>query len=77
MLAPTKTFMPEIIQTNSKILGGQPVVKGTRIPIARIVALYIQGYKLKDFKNDYPYLDISKKDLLDIFAYYQAQLAKG
>ena len=66
--------MPEIIEKNPKILGGQPVVKGTRIPIARIVALYIQGYTLSDFKKDYPYLDISKKDLLEIFSFYKSQL---
>ena len=46
--------MPDIIQTNSKILGGQPVVRGTRIPISRIVALHIQGYKISDFKKEYP-----------------------
>lgn len=69
--------MPEIIQTNPKILGGQPVIKGTRIPIARIVALYVQGYKIKDFKNDYPYLGISKLDLLEIFKFYTNQLAKN
>lgn len=68
--------MPDIIQTNPKILGGQPVIKGTRIPVARIVALFIQGYTIKDFKKDYPYIKLSKKDLHDIFAYYQNQLAK-
>jgi len=69
--------MPAIIEKNPKILGGQPVIKGTRIPIARVAALYIQGYKIKDFKKDYPYLDLTKKDLLTIFTYYQTQLAKN
>lgn len=69
--------MPAIIEKNPKILGGQPVIKGTRIPVARIAALYIQGYKVKDFKKDYPYLDLTKKDLLTIFTYYQNQLAKN
>lgn len=67
--------MPTIIQKNPKILGGQPVIKGTRIPVARVAALYIQGYGIKEFKKDYPYLDITKKDLLQIFTYYQQQLA--
>ncbi len=62
--------MPQIIEKNPKILGGQPVIKGTRIPVARVVALYIQGYKIKDFKEDYPYLNISKKDIAEIFKYY-------
>ena len=56
--------MPDIIQINPKILGGQPVIKGTRIPVARVAALFIQGYKIKDFKKDYPYLKLTKKDLL-------------
>lgn len=69
--------MPDIIRKDPKILGGQPVIKGTRIPIARIVALYIQGYKIKDFKKDYPYLNLSKKDLLTVFEYYTRQLAQN
>ena len=67
--------MPEIIQTNPKILGGQPVIKGTRIPVARIVALHIQGYKIKDFKKDYPYLTLSRKNLQEIYKYYLNQVA--
>ena len=68
--------MPAIIQTNPEILGGQPVITGTRIPVARIMALYAQGYKLTDFKRDYPYLKLSKKDLFDIFSYF-ARLAQN
>lgn len=62
--------MPEIIETKPNVLGGMPVLKGTRIPIARVVALFVQGYKIKDFKRDYPYLKITKKDIRDIFSYY-------
>lgn len=68
--------MPDIIQTNPKILGGQPVIKGTRIPVARVAALFIQGYKIKDFKKDYPYLKLTKKDLQIIFSYYSRKLAQ-
>lgn len=63
--------MPDIIETNPKILHGMPVIKGTRIPIARIVALFVQGYKVRDFKDDYPDLKITKKDIEDIFSYYK------
>lgn len=68
--------MPDVIQINPNVLGGQPVIKDTRIPVARVAALYIQGYKLKDFKKDYPYLNLSKKDLHDIFIYYSQTLAQ-
>lgn len=67
--------MPNIIEKNPKILGGQPVIKGTRIPVARIVALHIQGYKIKDFKKDYPYLHLTTQDLKTIYTYYRQQLA--
>lgn len=68
--------MPTIIQTNPKILGGQPVIKGTRIPVARVAALYIQGYKLSDIKKELPDLsDLTKKDLHNIFSYYQSKAA--
>ena len=67
--------MPEIIEKNPKILGGQPVIKGTRIPIARVVALVVQGYTIRDFKKEYPYVTFTKKDLQTIFSYYQKQLA--
>lgn len=67
--------MPEIIESNPKILGGEPVVKGTRIPVARVFALVVQGYKLSDFKRDYPYINLTKRDLLDIFNYYEKQIA--
>ena len=66
--------MPDIIQTNPKILGGQPVITGTRIPIARVVALHIQGYTIKDLKKEYPYLKLTKKDLQEIYHYYSTQL---
>lgn len=66
--------MPHIIEVDQKILGGQPVIAGTRIPVARIIALHIQGYKLVDFKRDYPYLKISNKNLRDIFTYYANRL---
>lgn len=67
--------MPYIIQTNPKVLNGQPVIRGTRIPVARVVALHIQGYKITDFKKDYPYLMLSRKDLREIYNYYLSQLA--
>ena len=67
--------MPEVIQTNPRILGGQPVIKGTRIPVARVMALYVQGYKLTDMKKELPDLSgLTKKDLFDIFSYYQSKL---
>lgn len=68
--------MLDIIETKPNVLGGMPVLRGTRIPIERVMALFVQGYKIKDFKNDYPYLKITKKDIAEIFAYYQRLASK-
>ncbi len=68
--------MPEIIQVNPKILGGQPMIKGTRVPVARIVALHIQGYTLTDFKKEYPYLKLTSENLKAIYGYYRNKVAK-
>lgn len=68
--------MPDIIETNPRILGGMPVIKGTRIPVERIVALTLQGYELKDFRRDYPYLTLTYQNLADLFGYYQSKLVQ-
>lgn len=68
--------MPDIIETNPKILGGQPVIKGTRIPIARVLALIGLNYSLKDLKHEIPHLEtITKKDIASILEYHKHRLS--
>lgn len=68
--------MPEIIQTNPKILSGQPVIKGTRIPVSRILALIGMNYTLTKIKREFPDLKkLTKTDVLNILSYYQTQIA--
>lgn len=68
--------MPEIIQTNPKILGGQPVIKGTRVPVARVMALIGMNYTLKDLRKEIPHLDhLTKKNIGDILDYYKHQIS--
>lgn len=67
--------MPEVIQTNPKILGGAPVIKGTRIPVARVMALIGMGYTLAKLKKELPDLaKITKKDLASILSYHQIRV---
>lgn len=69
--------MPQIIQTNPKILGGQPVIRGTRIPVARVLALVGMGYKLSDLKKELPDLsELKRKDIAQILSYYQQNFAQ-
>jgi len=67
--------MPKIIEKNPKILSGQPVIRNTRIPIARVMALIGMGYTLTKLKRELPDLDkVTKKDLAEILSYYQIRL---
>jgi len=67
--------MPDIIETNPKILGGQPIIKGTRIPVARVLALIGMGYTLKKIKRELPDLeDLTKKDIAELLSYHQIRL---
>jgi uncharacterized protein (DUF433 family) len=64
--------MPDIIEKNPKILGGQAVIKGTRVPVSRVVALVIMDYTLKQLKEEIPHLNnLTKKDVYSIFDYYK------
>lgn len=37
-----------------------PVIKGTRIPIARILYLLSQGYTVSEIKKEYPQLSVKQ-----------------
>lgn len=67
--------MPDIIQTNPKIMGGQPVIKGTRVPVARVLALIGMNYSLKDLKKEIPHLEhLTKKNIADLLDYYKHKI---
>jgi uncharacterized protein (DUF433 family) len=56
--------MSKLIQRRQNVLGGTPVIRGTRIPIARIMALIGMNYAFRDVLNEYPQLrDIDDKRL--------------
>lgn len=64
--------MPDIIQVNSQVLNGQPVVKDTRVPVARILALIGMGYTLSMLKKELPVLKkLTRKDISDMLSYYR------
>ncbi len=58
------------IETNPKILGGKPVVKGTRIPVYLIVELIAQGYTPQKITEAYPQVKTGDiKECLEYAAY--------
>lgn len=56
--------MPKIlkkyISINPQILGGTPVISGTRIPLERVLQLVKQGYSIQTLKDTYPHVNPQK-----------------
>lgn len=64
--------MPAIIQHDPKVLGGQPVIRGTRVPVARVLALIGLDYRLSDLKKELPQLNnLRQNDLAEILNFYK------
>ena len=58
--------MNEII-CNPKILGGKPIIKGTRISVELILELLSSGMNVDQILEDYPHL--KKDDILAAVSY--------
>ena len=44
------------VVTNPEILGGKPIIRGTRISVEFILELFASGADHKDILNTYPHL---------------------
>lgn len=57
-------FMTQILKNyitiDEDILGGSPVIIGTRIPVERIYQLIKQGYSLDNLSEEYSWVDKKK-----------------
>ncbi len=50
-----------------RIMGGKPVIKGTRIPVYFILELLSNGWAIDDILKEYPHL--SREDVLAAIRY--------
>lgn len=50
--------MKHYIISDPDILGGKPVITGTRIPVAQILLLLKNGFTVEAIREEYPQLDI-------------------
>ncbi len=62
----------ERIAVNPKIMGGKPVVKGTRVTVEQILRLMAQGLSVEEILKDYPHL--CREDISAVLL-YAAKLA--
>ncbi|MHC3129390.1 MAG: DUF433 domain-containing protein [Candidatus Bathyarchaeota archaeon] len=66
--------MTEPIEVNPKILGGKPVIRGTRVPVYLILELLSAGYDFKRIVADYPTL---KEEDVKAAVEYAAKIVKN
>ena len=57
-------IMVALIESNPEILGGKPVIKGTRIPVSLIFELISLNYSIDQILKEYPTL--SKEIILNL-----------
>ena len=55
------------IVVNRKVMGGKPVVKGTRITVEQVLKLLAQGLSSDVILRDYPHL--SREDVAAVLLY--------
>ena len=55
------------IHSDSSVLLGKPVVKGTRLSVEFILGLYAEGWTEDQILENYP--NLTKESLLAVFAY--------
>ena len=53
--------MLDLIEENIEIMGGKPVIKGTRVTVEAILRRLAEGLSVEDILKDYPYL--TKQDI--------------
>jgi uncharacterized protein (DUF433 family) len=56
------------IVTDAQILGGEPIVKGTRTPVRAIVELWRQGGAPEEIAGHLPHLTLAQ--IFDALSYY-------
>jgi uncharacterized protein (DUF433 family) len=50
--------MSKYIISDPNILSGMPVIKGTRVPIARILSLLKEGYTLEEIQEQFDHISL-------------------
>ena len=53
-----------VIEAHAEILGGKPVIQGTRIPVDILLELVDAGFSVDDILSEYPHL--KREDVLTV-----------
>lgn len=60
------------IQSSKSILGGEPVFRGTRVPVTALIDYLEAGDSLNDFLRDYP--TVKKKQAIAVLESFKKNL---
>ena len=63
----TRIEIKERIIVDPRIMGGKPVIKGTRIPVYFILELLSNGWSIEQILAEYPHL--TREDILAAIKY--------
>lgn len=64
----------EFIERNPAILGGKPIIKGTRISVELVVRKLANGYSIEQLLESYPHLN---REQINACMSYAADLISG
>ena len=56
-----------MIESNREILGGKPVMKGTRISVELILEMVQSGYSADEIVSEYPHLN--RDDVVEVLRF--------
>lgn len=56
MISEYSNTLDENVTIDPNIMGGVPIIKGTRVPVHTVSALMERGTSVEKIKEDYPYL---------------------
>ena len=54
----------KLIVSDPNILSGTPVVKGTRVPVDRILYLFVEGFTIEEIQQQYSQIDMDTMSAL-------------
>ena len=61
-----------VIESSKDVLGGEPVFKGTRVPVRTFIDYLEAGDNLDDFLKDFP--TVKKRQVIDILENFKRDL---
>ena len=70
-----KISKESIIQSSKNILGGEPVFKGTRVPVGTLIDYLEAGDRIDDFLKDFP--TVRKNQVIAVLELTKKGIAEG